>query len=79
LRLEPELLQRIDTARGSETRTAWIERALRAALDGPLEPVAPPARGSVPAARSDRVQRGRKAAEGQAPDLPKIAPRHWAR
>jgi hypothetical protein len=28
--------------------------------------------------RAARVGRGRKAAEGKVPDLPKIAPKHWA-
>jgi hypothetical protein len=53
------------------SRNRWIERAIEHELAAPAA--------QDRAVRSDRVQRGRKAAEGQASDLPKIAPRHWAR
>lgn len=32
LRIEPELLKRIDDARGDVSRTRWVERALEKAL-----------------------------------------------
>jgi hypothetical protein len=71
LRFDPELIEAIDVARGDVSRNRWIERAIEHELAAPAA--------QDRAARSDRVQRGRKAADGQAPDLPKIAPRHWAR
>jgi hypothetical protein len=65
------MIAAVDGARGDVSRNRWIERAIEHELAAPAT--------QDRAARSDRVQRGRKAAEGSVPDLPKIAPRHWAR
>jgi hypothetical protein len=34
LRIDPELLRRVDVARGDVSRTRWVERALESALGG---------------------------------------------
>jgi hypothetical protein len=70
LRIEPDLLAAVDGARGDVPRTRWIERAIRQALDAPAT--------QDKAAQRDRAVRARKPAEATA-ELPKIAPRHWAR
>jgi hypothetical protein len=86
--LPADLLRAVDARAESEgtKRSPWIAVALAAALS-----TAPGQdEGSTPAGgdpshsprsapqRAARVDRGRKAAEGKVPDLPKIAPKHWA-
>lgn len=65
LRITPELRDRIDAARGSTPRTAWIEQAVETAL----QPDRRPRRRSSTSSSSPSTG---------PPPPPKIARRHWA-
>jgi hypothetical protein len=75
------LLERVDAARGDVPRARWVTRALEDSLVLPRGPVV---QGSMPVDVAPVVRAAAPRVVEEKPqvvprELPKIAPRHWAK